>query len=291
MKSKHVILTLVGLTAGLSLLILNGCYDPQQTISQIQDSSPEVYQQNISNDHLAQRGSVHQISSLEAREIAVNFVGYGDAYDVTAFTDRDTLIFEVDVRSDSVQYVVLLNAENGNVTSLSRHEFEHTVVDFSSGSDTALDEYIPQTTSETVQSTVTPPVNPPVNQPVNPPVIQSVNPLENPPVNPPANPPVNPPVTPPANPPANPPVNTPANERGNRPSNPAISLERAIEIANADLTSRGISATYHSHSGMDWERGQWVWELLYKTHGVGGRMILPEFGRDFFPKVGKENFS
>ena len=54
---------------------------------------------------------------------------------------------------------------------------------------------------------------------------------------------------------------------GSRPSNPAISLERAIEIAEADLRSRGINATYRSNSGMSWERGQWVWELLFRTQG------------------------
>jgi len=64
-------------------------------------------------------------------------------------------------------------------------------------------------------------------------------------------------------------------ERGNRPSNPAISLDRAIEIANADLVNRGINATYRSNSGLDWERGQLVWELLYSTHGE--RMPLIEY--------------
>ena len=56
--------------------------------------------------------------------------------------------------------------------------------------------------------------------------------------------------------------------QSNRPSNPAISLERAIEIAEADLERRGISATLRSHK-MDWERGQWVWELEFRP-GNGG---------------------
>jgi len=62
---------------------------------------------------------------------------------------------------------------------------------------------------------------------------------------------------------------------GIRPTNPAISLERAIEIAYADLAARGINATYRSNSGMDWERGQWVWELLFRTQGE--RMPLIEY--------------
>ncbi|MCL2249464.1 MAG: zinc ribbon domain-containing protein [Oscillospiraceae bacterium] len=55
--------------------------------------------------------------------------------------------------------------------------------------------------------------------------------------------------------------------RWGRPSNPAISLERAIEIAYADLAERGINASFRSDSGMSWERGQWVWELLFSTQG------------------------
>jgi len=54
---------------------------------------------------------------------------------------------------------------------------------------------------------------------------------------------------------------------GNRPSNPTITRDRAIEIAYEDLANRGINATFHSSSGMDFEHGQWVWELLFRTHG------------------------
>ena len=72
------------------------------------------------------------------------------------------------------------------------------------------------------------------------------------------------------------PTTSPSSSRqSNRPSNPTISLERAIEIAYADLAYRGITATYRSNSGMDWERGQWVWELLFRTQGE--RMPFIEF--------------
>ena len=64
-------------------------------------------------------------------------------------------------------------------------------------------------------------------------------------------------------------------QRENRPSNPAISLEHAIELAYADIAARGINATFHSDSGMSWEQGQWVWELLFTTQGE--RMPLIEF--------------
>ena len=58
--------------------------------------------------------------------------------------------------------------------------------------------------------------------------------------------------------------------QSSRPINPAISLERAIEIASADLAARDISATFHRHSGMDWERGQWVWELEFRPNNQRG---------------------
>jgi len=86
--------------------------------------------------------------------------------------------------------------------------------------------------------------------------------------------PAHPPVPPPQpSPTPGPPAGRP--ERGSRPTNPTISLEQAIEIAYADLATRGINATYRSNSGMDWERGRWVWELLFRTHGE--RMPLIEF--------------
>jgi len=78
-------------------------------------------------------------------------------------------------------------------------------------------------------------------------------------------------ITPSPNPSPSPsPSPSPGNDRGNRPTNPAISLERAIEIAQADLARRGISATFRRDSGMDWERNQWVWELEFRpTTGSG----------------------
>jgi len=80
---------------------------------------------------------------------------------------------------------------------------------------------------------------------------------------------------PPHNPP--PPQPTPATggSQGNRPQNPAVSLQRAIEIAEADLARRGINANFHSNSGMDWERGQWVWELEFRVvNAPRGRHVI-----------------
>ena len=61
-----------------------------------------------------------------------------------------------------------------------------------------------------------------------------------------------------------------------RPSNPAISLERAIEIGYAEIARRGHTGTFRRHSGMDWEPryGGWVWEVLFSVQG--GRLPLVE---------------
>ena len=71
------------------------------------------------------------------------------------------------------------------------------------------------------------------------------------------------------------PVQPPANvthTRGNRPTNPAISLQQAIEIAYNDLSARGINATFRRDSGMDWERNQWVWELEFRPNAGRGEI-------------------
>jgi len=60
-----------------------------------------------------------------------------------------------------------------------------------------------------------------------------------------------------------------ANQAGQADTNesPALSLEDAVEIAYADLARRGISASFQSSSGIEREYGQYVWELLFRTHG------------------------
>jgi len=49
-----------------------------------------------------------------------------------------------------------------------------------------------------------------------------------------------------------------------RPRNPPVSLADAINIAYAHLASLGIRAAFRRDSGMDWERGRWVWELEFR---------------------------
>jgi len=50
-----------------------------------------------------------------------------------------------------------------------------------------------------------------------------------------------------------------------QPQNPAVSLEQAIEIAKAYLDSRGLEAAFSGHSGMDRERGRWVWDIEFRS--------------------------
>jgi len=56
----------------------------------------------------------------------------------------------------------------------------------------------------------------------------------------------------------------PSSSRFFRPRNPPVSRADAIEIAYAYLASRGISASFRRDSGIDRERGRWVWELEFR---------------------------
>ena len=67
---------------------------------------------------------------------------------------------------------------------------------------------------------------------------------------------------------------SPGRGQAGRPTSPAISLERAIEIGYEEIARRGHTGTFRNHSGMDFERGQWVWELVFRVQG--GRLPLVE---------------
>ena len=53
--------------------------------------------------------------------------------------------------------------------------------------------------------------------------------------------------------------------RNIRPVNPNITMERAVEIAHAELAKHGFTGTLRSVN-MDWERGQWVWEVEIRNN-------------------------
>jgi len=226
MKKKLLLISL----CATALITISACANPRQSAPPSASQSPPQIQDS--------QGSGSQITSLKAREIAVEFVGHGYASDVVAFSEGEALVFEVEVRYGSSSYLVSINADNGSVIGMIRHEAHPQ----------------PQTDPipEPEQESASAPEPAQTPESAAQPAAQPQQPAQ-------------PSATPPAA----------SGNRIIRPSNPAISLERAIEIAYADLAARGISATYRSNSGMDWERGQWVWELLFRTQGE--RMPLIEF--------------
>ena len=342
MKRK-LILPTVMLMAAFSLFALAGCGDATPANIQAQDTSVPSGQ-----------GGIHQISSQRAREIAVDFVGYGAVHDVLAFTDDGILTFEVDVRHNAMRYVVLVNAESGNVVRLSRYQ-DDTAVAYVSANDPNLDvapDYPPHTPNLDVspnypshQPATTQSTEQPAQTASSITLPSSITPRPPARAGGPANPAISaqravelardhlisigatsarfdyiymdlergtwvwsvefdgsgrsyefyvnvetgaflqapqgtataasPPSSPAATATQQQVTNQTTSGQGNRPSNPEISLERAIEIAYSDLARRGINATFSRDSGMDWERGQWVWELLFRTQGE--RMPLIEF--------------
>ena len=65
---------------------------------------------------------IPRISNQQARDIAVEHLGHGTAVDTMLFFYNDVLTFEVDVRHQNVRYTVYVNAINGRVARMSRHE-------------------------------------------------------------------------------------------------------------------------------------------------------------------------
>jgi len=262
-RTKKITLSVV-LTL-IILIVLSGsilAFSSQETPELPQQQMPQYPTISYPTTDSGQ-SSTRQITSQRAREIAIEFVGHGTVQDITAFTEDGVLNFEVEVNQDFaqyiVQYTVRINGESGDIISLARYVGEYVEAHHQAGSDDAETAYTP-----TPQSTPTSePIATPIPQPT--PVSSPVPTAQQTPT-----------PVPTAQPTAEPtPHSTHTHSRGNRPSNPAISLERAIEIAYADLAARGIDATYRSNSGMDWERGQWVWELLFRTQGE--RMPFIEF--------------
>jgi len=65
---------------------------------------------------------IPSISSQRARDIAVELVGHGTARDVFLISENSILTFEVEIRYNAVRYMVYVNAINGSVIRMSRHE-------------------------------------------------------------------------------------------------------------------------------------------------------------------------
>ena len=202
-----------------------------------------------STNEEGQQAGIPSISSQRAREIAVEAVGYGAARDVLLFSEDGVLQFEVDVRHLNRRYMVYIDAINGEFLSISR--FDDVVLPgYVMGFEPGMGPGIP----------AVPPAVMPTPSPQ-----ASPSPSPRPQVSPSPSP--RPQVSPSPSP-------SPGTGQTGRPVNPAITLERAIEIGYEELARRGHTGSFRNHSGMDLERGQWVWELLFNVQG--GRLPFVE---------------
>jgi len=68
------------------------------------------------------------ISSLQARTIAEELIGHGQAVDVILFSSNNILTYEVNVAYQNFIYSVQINAENGNIIGMERFEVQSQVV-------------------------------------------------------------------------------------------------------------------------------------------------------------------
>ncbi|MCL2416258.1 MAG: PepSY domain-containing protein, partial [Defluviitaleaceae bacterium] len=183
---------------------------------------------------------VPRISGQQAREIADEFMDVATTpRSAVLFLEDNRLMFEVDLRSESgTRYMIYINAVTGGVSRMSRFD------------DVAFAEPVAQP-AQNVAAVPTPSPQPtPASTPSptwSPSPTSSPSPTWSPSPSP-----------------------SGSSSSGSRPQNTSISLTRAREIAEADLARRGISASFHSNSGMSWERGQWVWELEFRS----GRRVI-----------------
>jgi uncharacterized membrane protein YkoI len=119
--------------------------------------------QNQNNSAIALSGvnqpGIPQLSSQRAREIALELIGHGTARNVLLFEENGILMFEVEIRHSNVRYMVYVNARNGSVVRMSRHEDGYQGI-------TTLPEAVPPTGQ---QPTPPPPSTPPPPQPTPPP--------------------------------------------------------------------------------------------------------------------------
>jgi len=62
------------------------------------------------------------ITSQDARDIALAFVGYGEVFDDLLFIDYGVFIFEVDIRYEAARYMIYVNAIDGSVMNMSQYD-------------------------------------------------------------------------------------------------------------------------------------------------------------------------
>ena len=239
MQERWFFVAGVALVMVVTFIFLTACNSAPPTATELQGNSETAEINEIDNqisDSISETPQV--ISNMRAREIAEGQVGRGTAGNVSLFYEDGVMTFEVEVVYGGTRYAVFINAESGAVIRLNQY------------------------------SGLEPPSEP---EPI---VTSTPQPTPSPAPSPSPSPTPSPSPSPAPSPTPSPaPSPSPGGQVG-RPVNPAISLERAIEIGYGELSIRGYSGTFSRHSGMDFERGQWVWELLFRVQG--GRLPFVE---------------
>ena len=62
------------------------------------------------------------ISSQEATEIALDYIGHGSSHHVTLVNENGVDIYEVQIIDDEIRYLVYVSAENGHIVRMMRFE-------------------------------------------------------------------------------------------------------------------------------------------------------------------------
>ena len=229
----------------------------------------QVFPENNQNVAQSPNATSEQlgISASQAGAVAVEMVGGGNMLSLETITINDSIQFIVSVDYNGSIYDVVLDAQSGNLISLKLTQKPEQQEPMYAEYETAVE----LSPSQAVE------LSPPQAVELSPPQdVFASAPDESAPQPPPS--PQPPSSQPPSPQPPNPQPPSPQHisGRGNRPANPAISLERAIEIGYEELARRGHAGTFRNHSGMDWapRYGGWVWELLFRAEG--GRLPLVE---------------
>ena len=239
---------------------------PEGANHALEANSPSpTHNPNTTSEHMG-------ITAIQAGAIAVELVGGGIMQGLEAINVNGNIQFIVTLNYNGNIYDVVLDAQSGEFISLRLIE-EPQQQEPISAEDAEISALPPsQDNLDAVPdfSVNLSEFNFELGTPAQAPSGSTPSPIPSPP-------------PPPQPPPSPPPQNdhhrnhhSPSHSsgQGNRPSNPAISLERAIEIGYAEIARRGHTGTFRTHSGMDWERGQWVWELEFSVQG--GRLPLVE---------------
>jgi len=65
---------------------------------------------------------VASVSSEDAKQIALDYIGHGVAEDATLMTENGIQIYAVDIRHEKVHYVIYVHGQTGDVVRMLRTE-------------------------------------------------------------------------------------------------------------------------------------------------------------------------